>query len=458
MPDVAHEQIQRLPRLGRLVHDAFLPTVDGIKHSDPEHPRNLSGRAWSETLKRTGREFQDDNLTDRAAALTYYGVLALFPALIALVSIVGLFGDPEAVTDTLTDIIDDLAPGSASDTLSGTIEDLTEDRGAAGVLLVLGTLGALNAASGYIGAFIRASNVIYEVEEGRPFFKLRPLQLGRHRAHGRGRRPGHLGHGAQRPPGRVGRRRPGHQRSGRDRLRHRQVADPGAAGDGHPRASCTTPRPTPGSPACAGSRPAACWRWSCGSAASALFALYVSNFGSYNKTYGTLGGAVTFLVWLWITNIAVLLGAELNAELERSREIEVGVPGAEEELQLPPRQEARRGRSEGAALPCTRPVAGEPGQRSEIMARDCDAGATGWSPRRELLDAGLSEQEIEGRLASGALIATSTAASTGSATRARPPTPPTSPPSGPAAPRRYCGGPPATYHYGLLRGAPPRPK
>ena len=111
MPDVAHEQIQRLPRLGRLVHDAFLPTVDGIKHSDPEHPRNLSGRAWWETLKRTGREFQDDDLTDRAAALTYYGVLALFPALIALVSIVGLFGDPEAVTDTLTDIIEDLAPG-----------------------------------------------------------------------------------------------------------------------------------------------------------------------------------------------------------------------------------------------------------------------------------------------------------------------------------------------------------
>ena len=75
-------------------------------------------------------------------------------------------------------------------------------------------------------------------------------------------------------------------------------------------------------------------------AASALFALYVANFGSYNKTYGALGGAVTFLVWLWITNIAVLLGAELNAELERSREIEAGVSGAEEEIQLPPREEA----------------------------------------------------------------------------------------------------------------------
>ena len=92
--------------------------MNATKHSEPGHPRHLGGRAWWNTLKRTVREFQDDNLTDRAAALTYYGVLALFPALIALVSIVGLFGDPDTVTDTITDIIDDLAPGSASDTLS----------------------------------------------------------------------------------------------------------------------------------------------------------------------------------------------------------------------------------------------------------------------------------------------------------------------------------------------------
>ncbi|HEX5909356.1 MAG TPA: YihY/virulence factor BrkB family protein, partial [Thermoleophilaceae bacterium] len=151
--------------------------MNGTKHSEPEHLRHLGARTWWATLKRTVREFQDDELMDRAAALTYYGVLALFPALIALVSIVGLFGDPQAVTDTITEVIEELAPGSASDTLQDTIEGLTQDRGAAGVLLVLGILGALNAASGYIGAFIRASNVIYEVQEGRPFYKLRPLQL-----------------------------------------------------------------------------------------------------------------------------------------------------------------------------------------------------------------------------------------------------------------------------------------
>ena len=71
--------------------------------------------------------------------------------------------------------------------------------------------------------------------------------------------------------------------------------------------------------------------------ASAAFAFYVANFGSYDKTYGTLGGAVTFLVWMWITNLAVLFGAELNAELERSRELAAGVP-AHEEIQLEPRQ------------------------------------------------------------------------------------------------------------------------
>ena len=208
------------------------------------------------------------------------------------------------------------------------------------MLLVVGILGALNAASGYIGAFIRASNVIYEVEEGRPFYKLRPLQLGVTViivvAVGlvisalvlSGPLAGSVGDAL------------GAERRGRDRLRRRQVADPGPAGDGHPRAPLLRVAERPGSPACAGSPRAACWRSCSGWRASALFALYVANFGSYNKTYGTLGGAVTFLVWLWITNIAVLLGAELNAELERSREIEAGVPGAEEELQLPPREEA----------------------------------------------------------------------------------------------------------------------
>ena len=307
------------------------------KHSEPRHPRHLDTRAWLATLKRTVKEFQEDDLTDRAAALTYYGVLALFPALIALVSIVGLFGDPDTVTDTITDIVEDLAPESASDTFAGPIESITQDRGAAGVLLVVGTLGALNAASGYIGAFIRASNVIYEVEEGRPFYKLRPLQLGVTviivAAVGlvitaivlSGPLAGAVGDA-------VGLSDEAVTAYGIAKWPVLALLVMGILGllyYASPNAKITGVRwVTPGSLL-------ALVVWV---AASALFALYVANFGSYNKTYGTLGGAVTFLVWLWITNIAVLLGAELNAELERSREMEAGVVGAEEELQLPPRQ------------------------------------------------------------------------------------------------------------------------
>src|SRR3954447_11943185 len=129
------------------------------------------------TLKRTAQEFQEDNLTDWAATLTYYGLLALFPALIALVSIVGLVGDPQSTTNTLTDIVSKLGPDSAATTFAGPIRQVTDSHATAGFALVLGTLVALWSASGYLGAFIRASNVIYETREGRPFWKLRPLQV-----------------------------------------------------------------------------------------------------------------------------------------------------------------------------------------------------------------------------------------------------------------------------------------
>src|SRR3954451_11678826 len=129
------------------------------------------------TLKRTALEFQEDNLTDWAATLTYYGLLALFPALIVLVSIVGLVGDPESTTNTLTDIVTRLGPNSAASTFEGPIRQVTESRGTAGFALITSTLVPLWSASGYLGAFIRASNVIYETREGRPFWKLRPLQL-----------------------------------------------------------------------------------------------------------------------------------------------------------------------------------------------------------------------------------------------------------------------------------------
>src|SRR3954463_4961529 len=128
-------------------------------------------------LKRTFTEFSEDNMSDWAAALTYYGLLSLFPALIALVSILGLFGDPATTTKTVTEIITKLGPSSAADTFAGPVKSITSHKSAAGILFVVGLGTALWSASGYVGAFMRAANVIYETPEGRPFWKLRPLQI-----------------------------------------------------------------------------------------------------------------------------------------------------------------------------------------------------------------------------------------------------------------------------------------
>lgn len=264
-------------------------------------------------------------------------MLSLFPGLIALVSIVGLFGDPEATTESLTEIVRELAPGTAAATFEGPIESLTANRATAGTLLVLGLLGALYSASGYIGAFIRASNRIYGVAEGRPFWKLRPLQIGVTLTMVALLVLVSLalvvtGPLAEAVGGAIG-------------LGDTFVAVYGLAKWPllvavvlamlallyYASPNVVLPRfrwITPGSVL-------ALVVWV---VASVGFAVYVANFGSYDKTYGTLGGAVTFLVWLWLTNIAVLLGAELNAEVERGRELAAGVLGAEQEIQLPPRQ------------------------------------------------------------------------------------------------------------------------
>ena len=298
----------------------------------------LDRSAWKAVLRRTFDEFQSDHVTDLAAGLTYYGVLAVFPALIALVSIVGLFGDPESTTRTLTDIVSDLGPQTAADTFNGPIENLTSNRGTAGALFVVGLLGALYGAAGYVGAFMRASNRIYGVEEGRPFWKLRPLQiavmlamvllvalvlialvLSGPVAESVGEALGLTSaavdiYDLAKWPVLVG--------VVLTMLSLLYYVSPNVR---LPRFRWITP----------GSAVAvALWIL-----ASIGFALYASNFGSYDKTYGTLGGVITLLVWVWITNIAVLLGVELNSELERTREIQAGVAGAEESIQLPPREE-----------------------------------------------------------------------------------------------------------------------
>jgi membrane protein len=266
-------------------------------------------------------------------------VLAIFPALVALVSILGLFGDPKGTTETITEIVSELGPDSAADTFNDPIQSITANRGRAGALFVVGIVGALYSASGYIGAFMRASNAIYEVEEGRPFWKRRPLQMAVTLVMVMLVALVALalvlsGPVAEAVGGAVG-------------LSGTAVTIYGLAK--WPVLALVVilllallyyVSPNVQLPAFRWITPGSVLALVLSILASIAFAFYVANFGSYDKTYGTLGGVVSFLVWLWIINIAVLLGAELNAELERGRELEAGVPGADEELQLPPRDAA----------------------------------------------------------------------------------------------------------------------
>ena len=292
------------------------------------------------TLRRTVGSFRAHNLTDQAAALTYYGLLSLFPALIAMVSLIGIFGDPKSTTESLTEIITEIGPESAAETFSGPIESLASDQKAAGFAFVLGLVAAIWSASAYVGAFMRASNVIYETPEGRPFWKLRPLQiavtlllvtmmalllLGLVLT-------GPVVSAVAEPIGIGGTavdvwnvaKWPVMAAIFITMVSVLYYASPNVKLRGFHWV-------TPGSLV-------AIVAWA---VASALFAFYVSNFGSYDKTYGTLGGLVALLVWLWISNLAILFGHQLNSERERSLEISEGVPRAERELQLEPRQEPK---------------------------------------------------------------------------------------------------------------------
>jgi membrane protein len=296
----------------------------------PDDPTDLSGRSWWAVLKRTIKEFKADNLTDWAAALTYYGVLAIFPAIIALISIIGLIG-PSA-TQPILDNLKALAPGPANDILSGAVKQVANGRGSAGVAFIVGIAAAIWSASGYVGAFARASNAIYEVPEGRPFWKLRPMQL--------------IvttlmilllaacaiavvvtGPVAQQLGDVVG--------AGSTAVTAWDIAKWPVIALVVSLMFSTLYFAAPNV-----KQPGFRWITIGGVVAlvvlliaSALFAFYVANFSSYNKTYGALGGVIAFLVWLWIANIAVLLGAELNAELERGRELAAGQP-AHDDLQI----------------------------------------------------------------------------------------------------------------------------
>ncbi|ROP44934.1 YihY/virulence factor BrkB family protein [Pseudokineococcus lusitanus] len=303
----------------------------------PDDPPDLHKPTLKYVLRRTLREFSKDQCTDLAAALVYFAVLALFPALIALVSLLGLVGQGGAVTDVVGQVVGAVADQDTTDTVTRTVGNFVDSQSgtAVGLGLVIGLVGALWSASGYVGAFSRAMNRVYEVEEGRPVWKLRPVML--------------LVTLVALLLLAVA-------------LVIVVVSGPVAEAVGDVvglGSTAVTVWSIAKWPVLAGvvvlviallywatpnvQQPK--FRWvSLGSVvaivvwlvASVGFAVYVTNFSSYDATYGALAGVVVFLLWLWITNIALLLGAEVDAEVERGRELQAGI-AAEESVQLPPR-------------------------------------------------------------------------------------------------------------------------
>ncbi len=289
----------------------------------PQKLTDIPGSGWLAVLKRAVREFKHDDITDRAAALTYFGVLALFPAMLVLVSILGLLG--KSTTQKVLANVGQIAPGGVHSFLNAVVTQVQGKAGAAGAAGIIGLVIAMWSASGYVAAFMRASNAIYDVDEGRPIWKTVPVRL--------------LvmfalvimlviAAAIVVLTGPVA----------------RQVGT--AFGIGNTtvlvwgiakwpvlviivsvmisllyKASPNVRQPGFRWISTGGVIAVAIWL-----AASGLFALYVSFSGSYNKTYGSLATVIIFLVWLWISNIAILLGAEFNAEAQRERVMRAGLP------------------------------------------------------------------------------------------------------------------------------------
>ncbi|MFF1546280.1 YihY/virulence factor BrkB family protein [Streptomyces sp. NPDC058291] len=298
-----------------------------VERQEPDAPAQLPKRSWWAVLKGTVREFQDDELTDRAAALTYYGVLSLFPALLVLVSLLGVAG--KSATDEVLDNLRKVTPGSARDVISDAVQQLQGRGGVGSVMAVVGLVLAVWSASGYTAAFIRSANAVYDIPEGRPVWKVLPIRVGVTVVllvlavvsalivvftGGLARQAG------------------------------------AALGIGHTALTVWSIAKWPVLVVlvtimvgilywAAPNVRARGFRWiTPGSVlalliwlvASAGFAFYVANFASYNKTYGAVAGVIVFLVWLWISNIAILLGLEFDAELARQRAVAGGLPEGEE--------------------------------------------------------------------------------------------------------------------------------
>jgi membrane protein len=268
---------------------------------------------WT-TLKQAGRRFSEDQLTDRAAALTYYGILALFPGLIVMVALLGLFGQYPQTTNALLDIVEKISPGSAADTLHHPIDEVVKAKGGAGALFGIGLVVAIWSASGYIGAFMRALNVVYGVKERRPFWKLRPIQIALTLAMVLTLS---LVAVALVVTGPVARAIGDVIGLGSTAVDVWNIAKWPVLVVIVMLTTATLYHTAPNV------RPRKFRLITWGSAvailawiaASAVFAFYVGHFGSYSTSYGSLGAVIVFLIWTWISNLALLMGATIDAAL-----------------------------------------------------------------------------------------------------------------------------------------------
>lgn len=337
---------------------------------DPEHPakpeslRQIEKPSWKYALKKTLSEFSDDECRDLAAALTFYSVLSLFPGLIAVFSLLGLLGQEGEAADAVLGVVEEVAPRGAADALRGPLRELASSS-SAGLALIAGVAVAVWSASAYVGAFSRAMNRIWEIDEGRPLWK---------------RKPAHLAVTLLAVAlvviavallivsGPVARAVGEALGIGETGLLIWQIAK-------WPLLAVVVVffvavlyyfTPNTEQPR---------FRWVSAGAVIAIlalvlaslgFAVYVANFSNYDRTYGSLAGVIVFLLWVWIANIALLFGAEFDAELERGRELQAGI-GAEERIQLPPRdatqieKAARKEKKDLAEARRIRDSAGEPG-------------------------------------------------------------------------------------------------
>ncbi|MFF5313795.1 YihY/virulence factor BrkB family protein [Streptomyces massasporeus] len=310
-------------------HDASAPAAEEpgpgpeVERAAPDSLAEMPRKSWGAVLKGSLREFKDDELTDRAAALTYYGVLAMFPALLVLVSMLGLTG--RSTTDKVTENVRELVPGSAGDIITRAVDQLQGNAGIGSLMAIVGLVLAVWSASGYVGAFIRSANAVYDMPEGRPMWKLLPMRVGVTVvllvmavisalivvfSGGLAQQAGDaLGIGDTALTVWSIAKWPVLVLLVVSMIAILYWAAPNAKVKGFRWI-------TPGSFL-------ALLIWM---VASAGFAVYVANFASYNKTYGTMAGVIVFLIWLWITNLAILLGLEFDAETVRQRAIAGGHP------------------------------------------------------------------------------------------------------------------------------------